>query len=513
VGRFEGRNEPTVITTTRNGVLEMDQVPWIPEWSLPPPDEIRFGDISSIFSTLSALPWGRMVVTLEVIEARSRIHLTQLPAADNSFTTVLEFDDNKPWGSAYYRARLTFEFLPGDSDDDTATSVQVWGWACPPGDQCPSYIKRKLTTDPTGTLEREAQIGVNNGYNYGPHQHVYARSWAEASLGALKTFTEFDLEYLPVGSYTTPILITVANASAVNKMTIYSNSGAQYAYFLPGYLLHGTLYQGAPDRALPGTTASVCAAWGIQAGLPPFECHNTNGEAFRFINMIVQARPHPLTAVPLNQPFLWYTFLQTDNFLLYEPTGLQLDGRYFAVSQSDFSATLRFVSVAVVDENLQPIRDARIEVEGGLVIPLEGIPVPTPFESFIVEKARVWLPPATDASRFSIWGTFVLEAASDGIDILNEDVTVVFHDFHQTIPAGAFSYKPRRGMHRFNDKGTSAGIRQLDFYDDGRFHVWATLVDLSGIDLSTPVPFSIQIGNDRGDLTIQFDRHGRFGEE
>ena len=41
VGRHDGRNEPTVISTQLNGVTIMDGVEWIPQWSAPPPDRIN----------------------------------------------------------------------------------------------------------------------------------------------------------------------------------------------------------------------------------------------------------------------------------------------------------------------------------------------------------------------------------------------------------------------------------------------------------------------------------------
>jgi hypothetical protein len=110
VGRHEGRNEPTTITTTLNGVLVMDHVAWIPDWPLPPPDEIRlFGAFSSVFTGLTpAIPSQDIPVTLQVLDARSILHLVQLPAASNGFATVLEFDDNGPSGSAQYDGSLTF---------------------------------------------------------------------------------------------------------------------------------------------------------------------------------------------------------------------------------------------------------------------------------------------------------------------------------------------------------------------------------------------------------------------
>jgi hypothetical protein len=89
----------------------LDHVEWIPEWPLPPPDEIRFEAFSSVFTDLlPAIPALDMEVTLEVLEARSVLQLVQLPSALNDFTMILEFDDNGPVSSANYQARLTFSF-------------------------------------------------------------------------------------------------------------------------------------------------------------------------------------------------------------------------------------------------------------------------------------------------------------------------------------------------------------------------------------------------------------------
>ena len=109
VGRHLGRNEPTIITTTLNGILVMDHVAWIPDWPLPPPDEIRFEAFSSVFTGLTpAIPSQDIPVTLQAIDARSILHLVQLPATSNGFATILEFDDNGPSSSAQYDGLLTF---------------------------------------------------------------------------------------------------------------------------------------------------------------------------------------------------------------------------------------------------------------------------------------------------------------------------------------------------------------------------------------------------------------------
>ncbi len=58
-GRHEGANEPTIITAVQNSDVILDKVEWIPDWPLPPPDEIRFEAVSSIFTGLPA-PYDEM---------------------------------------------------------------------------------------------------------------------------------------------------------------------------------------------------------------------------------------------------------------------------------------------------------------------------------------------------------------------------------------------------------------------------------------------------------------------
>ena len=53
VGRHEGINEPTIISSWLNGVQQMDHVAWIPDWPEPPPAEIRYPAWSSVFSGLT----------------------------------------------------------------------------------------------------------------------------------------------------------------------------------------------------------------------------------------------------------------------------------------------------------------------------------------------------------------------------------------------------------------------------------------------------------------------------
>ena len=128
VGRHSGRNEPTIIRTTLNGTLVMDHVNWIPDWPLPLPDEIRVETFSSVFTGLTpAIPSQDISVTLQVINARSILQLVQLPTANNSFTTILEFDDNVLGGSAQYDGLLTFTTAQPVAEPSTSSLVGLLG--------------------------------------------------------------------------------------------------------------------------------------------------------------------------------------------------------------------------------------------------------------------------------------------------------------------------------------------------------------------------------------------------
>jgi Ca2+-binding RTX toxin-like protein len=117
VGRHEGLDEPTLVSTFEDGMLRLDRVEWTPEWSAPPPDEIRQEEFSSFFQGLDPqLPDGPVDAVLEVLEAREQVSLRELPSVDNGFTLTLEFDDNAPVSHAWYEARVTVFDHAGSPD-------------------------------------------------------------------------------------------------------------------------------------------------------------------------------------------------------------------------------------------------------------------------------------------------------------------------------------------------------------------------------------------------------------
>lgn len=141
------------------------------------------------------------------------------------------------------------------------------------------------------------------------------------------------------------------------------------------------------------------------------------------------------------------------------------------------------------------------------------VPLPSvnliPFDPFDIDRARVELDRGATRDRFRVQGVFELGAGNNGIDVLNEDVTVTFDGFTETIiPAGSFFRDDDDEGFQYN--GFPVGIKRISIRDDGKFEVRARGLDLSGIDLDNPVPFSLQIGDDFGETEITFDDKGRF---
>jgi hypothetical protein len=114
VGRHDGLNEPTIISTTLNGNVVMDQVNWIPEWPEDPPAPIRYAASSSVFTDLIPnIPSSNMIisdVTLIPIRCRSggQIILEEF----NTESITLYFNDYWPDGADWYEARIDVTITP-----------------------------------------------------------------------------------------------------------------------------------------------------------------------------------------------------------------------------------------------------------------------------------------------------------------------------------------------------------------------------------------------------------------
>jgi hypothetical protein len=113
VGRIKmadgsGRNDPTVISTSLNGVAVLADYNWYPEWPEPVPAEIRYPAYSSVFSLLSPdFPLLDYAPSLHVVSARDRLSVNVLPSAANGYAFILDFNDNPSGGAAWYEARIT----------------------------------------------------------------------------------------------------------------------------------------------------------------------------------------------------------------------------------------------------------------------------------------------------------------------------------------------------------------------------------------------------------------------
>ena len=107
---------------------------------------------------------------------------------------------------------------------------------------------------------------------------------------------------------------------------------------------------------------------------------------------------------------------------------------------------------------------------------------------------------ATD--EFEVEGSFEPASSSDGIDLLNESVTVTFDGFAETVPPGSFVRNT--DDEQFEFIGASGGITQAHIKDDGSFRVEGKGLDLGSIITTNPVFFSLRIGDYLGQTTILF---------
>lgn len=123
VGRINGLNEPTYLTTSLHGDVSMDRVPWIPDWPQPPPAEIRYEAWSSVFTGLTpVVPTDPdlLGVTLTAIQARESVSLIQSPGPNNGYTTIVEFDDFDSSGPDWYHCEPDVRHRAGARDGGSA---------------------------------------------------------------------------------------------------------------------------------------------------------------------------------------------------------------------------------------------------------------------------------------------------------------------------------------------------------------------------------------------------------
>ncbi len=112
VGRHWGSNEPTIITTTLNGVTQMDNVSWFPDWPEAPPAEVRYEAASSSFAGLfPSIPLAGMVIqNVTLVPISNRWTTTLIGFTEDSVT--IEFNDNPPSSHFWYEAQINIEMIP-----------------------------------------------------------------------------------------------------------------------------------------------------------------------------------------------------------------------------------------------------------------------------------------------------------------------------------------------------------------------------------------------------------------
>lgn len=128
------------------------------------------------------------------------------------------------------------------------------------------------------------------------------------------------------------------------------------------------------------------------------------------------------------------------------------------------------------------------------------------------------------AATITVDGTFCTLA--DGVDVLNETVSVTLEGFSETIPPGSFRRARQREREdgfrgqRFVYNGPSGGIRRLELVIggvDGRFSIDARRLDLDGLELPATVAVTLRIGDDVAQTMIPLNRRGslinRRGEQ
>ena len=134
-----------------------------------------------------------------------------------------------------------------------------------------------------------------------------------------------------------------------------------------------------------------------------------------------------------------------------------------------------------------------------------------PFDDLFIEKARVYLDDEeANEDRFEVEGGFTL-GVGDGIDPLNEDSIVVFDGFSATLSAGSCILDDDE-FECEADVSPNGSVRvEFDAAGEVReFRVRGRNITLTGIDLDSPVTFSMQIGDDFGEAMIDFNGDDKF---
>jgi hypothetical protein len=180
VGRHGGTNSQTIVES------QFGQVEWQPEWPEPPPAQIRYEAFSSILTSgMNIVPAQERRWRLTKISGRGEVHVVAQPSAANGYRLIVEFNDNVPVGSSFYRVRFdtarraVIDLRPKDRANavtpDSSRSVQV------------AILSDSLGRGFDATLVTPGSVRFGR-YETGPSQLTHVDVNGDGQLDALLTF-------------------------------------------------------------------------------------------------------------------------------------------------------------------------------------------------------------------------------------------------------------------------------------------------------------------------------------
>jgi hypothetical protein len=123
-----------------------------------------------------------------------------------------------------------------------------------------------------------------------------------------------------------------------------------------------------------------------------------------------------------------------------------------------------------------------------------------PFDLFKIDRAKAKI--SRGEAELEVRGRFALSSQSNGIDPLNEKVTINLGKASLIIQPGSFV----RNDNGFRFRAKVAGVRyRVVIKDDGRFRIRVRDFKAKKSDFSGAVPFKLLIGNDFGNTQVKFD--------
>jgi CSLREA domain-containing protein len=125
--------------------------------------------------------------------------------------------------------------------------------------------------------------------------------------------------------------------------------------------------------------------------------------------------------------------------------------------------------------------------------------------TLVISRAEVVIQEVEGEDQFEIEGSV---GSANGLDLLTEEVAVTFGTYILVIPAGAFEADGEEAF-KYESEENDIVIR---IQVAGVFKIEVRGIDLSGVNLATPVPFALEIGDELGTVTVPFDEDGEFEE-